>query len=100
MGRSFFKSNLTANSRPNPLEAFVFDGITFISSIAGRAFVERVATQAAADWEMYAFFFLWFFIFSHFVRRDWIMFLFKFMVGAAHYGLPVGRRFTHFPDGD
>jgi hypothetical protein len=99
MGRSFFKSNLPSSTRLNPLEAFVFDGgqgpVTFINSIAGvtgRAFIERVATEAEADFEMYAFFFLCF-SFSHFVRSDWIMYFFTFMVGAAHYGLPVGRRF-------
>ncbi len=67
MGRSFFKSNLPDSTRPNPLEAFVFDGgqgpITLISSIKDRAFIEKVGTQAAADFEMYAlnllrFFFL------------------------------------------
>ena len=97
MGRSFFKSNLLSSTRPNPLEAFVFDGgqgpVTFINSIAGRAFIERVKTEAAADFEMYASFFPVFFILTHFVRSDWIMYFFTFMVGAAHYGLQVGKRF-------
>jgi hypothetical protein len=54
-------------------------------------FVDHVATEADADFEMYAFFLLCF-SFSHFVRSDWIKFLSAYMVGAARYGLPVGRR--------
>jgi hypothetical protein len=100
MGRSFFKSNLPDSKRPNPLEAFVFDGgqgpVTLISSIKDRAFIEKVGTQAAADFEMYALNLLRFY-FSHFVRRDWINYFFAFMAGAAHYGLPVGRRFHKQP---
>jgi hypothetical protein len=31
-------------------------------------------------------------LFRRLVRSDWIMYLFAFMVGAAHYCLPLGRR--------
>jgi hypothetical protein len=43
-----------------PLEAFMFDGVTFITDVKKRAYVERVTSPDGADFEMCAFFITFF----------------------------------------
>ena len=40
-----------------PLEAFLFDGVTFITSVESRAYIQRVESADGADFEMCALYF-------------------------------------------
>jgi hypothetical protein len=57
-GRSFLKSKMPSTTLQFPLEAFMFDGVTFISTIKGRAYIQRLASPNGAEFEMCALCFL------------------------------------------
>jgi hypothetical protein len=48
---------MPSSTLPFPLEAFFFDGVTFVTTVDSRAYIKRLDSADEADFEMCAFFF-------------------------------------------
>ena len=59
------------------MESFPYGGAVYVTSVKDRAFIERLRTADGAAF-----------------RIDWVMYLFCFMAGPTHFGIPFGRRIS------